>query len=121
MEAKIKEWLILSGRLANIKEDEMELRKEIAEHILAGKVKGTKSSSFGPYTMNATAKLNTKIDKELLQTMWSDLSEEEKKCIKFDPKLVDKEYKNLDAKSNLHRAIESKPGAPTLKLKALKE
>jgi len=121
MEAKIKEWLILSGRLKNIKADEMELRKEIAEHILAGKIKGTKSSTFGAYTLTASAKLNNKLDKELLQTMWPDMSKEEKNCFKFDPKIVDKEYKNLDAKSDVHRCVESKPGTPTLKLKALKE
>ncbi len=118
---KIKKWLVMSGNLTQLKEDEMELRKEIAEQILDGKLKGTKSASFGPYTMTATGKLNGKLDKDLLKVMWKDMTAEERKCFKFDPKLVDKEYKNLDDKSDVHRAVELKPGAPTLKLKALKE
>ncbi len=121
MEEKIKEWIIMSSRLKDIKESEMELRKDICDTILAGKIKGTKSSTFGVYTMTATAKLNGKLDKELLQSMWSDLSEEEKACFKFDPKLIDKEYNKLDSKSNVHRAIEMNPGAPNLKIKSIKE
>lgn len=120
-EEKVKEWLIISGRLKSIKEDEMELRKEICDHILDGKIKGAKSSTFGKYTMTATAKIGEKVDQDLLKVMWPELSKAEKACFKFKADLVSKEYKTLDAKSNVHRAVDSKPGAPTLALKAMKE
>ena len=121
MEEKIKEWVILDYRLKNLKKDELKLRKEICELALDGKTKGSKNCTYGQYPITATAKLNSKLDEILLKDMWSNLNEAEKACIKFVPKLVDKEYKNLDEKSNLHRAVENKPGTPSLKLKELKE
>lgn len=116
MEDKIKEWLTVSINLKVLKKQEIELRKEIAEHILDGKIKGSKKAIIGNDTMIATGVASPKLDEDLLKTIWSDLSKKEKACIKFSPKLVNDEYKKLDEKSNLHRAVELKPGMPQLKI-----
>lgn len=121
MENIIKTWLITSNQLKALKETELELRKLICDKILDGKIKGSKSDNFGVYIMTATAKTNKNIDKELLKTIWSDLSKKEKSCFEFNPKLIEKKYKEIDKNSNVHRVIEEKPGTPTLKLKSIKE
>lgn len=120
-EQTVQEWATAKLKLAELKETELELRKEICDHILGDKIKGSKKGVIGSFTLSASAKLNQTIDKELLKSIWPDLSIEEKKCIKFDPKIVAKEYKTVDAKSNLHQAITSKPGTPTLEIKGVKE
>ena len=114
---KIMNWVAAASALKKAKEYELILRTEICDHILDGKVKGSKTAIIDGYKMTASAKVNDSVDSELLQAMWSDLSPAEKSSIKFKPSLVAKVYKTLDAKSNIHRAISSKPGTPSLELK----
>lgn len=121
IEETVEKWINLSAQLSSIKEQELELRNKICSHILKDKLKGSKKATIGRYVLNATAKLNQKIDKELLETIWEDLSPEEKAAVKFNPSLVAKEYKKLSEKSLLNRAIDSKPGTPSLDLKGTLE
>ena len=121
MEEKVKKWTKISGQLAMLKVAETELRQEIAAHILKDKIKGAKKGVIGPYTLTATAKLNTKVDRDALKVIWPDLSPEEKAAIKFDPKVVAAKYKLIDEKSILNQVLTNKPGMPGLELKGVKE
>lgn len=121
MEETIKTWLVLSKQLSGLKEIELELRNRICEKVLKDTMKGSKTDTIGKFILTATAKTNKKVDKDLLKTLWSDLSKEEKTCFEFNPKLVEKNYKKIEKDSNLHRVIEEKPGTPSLKLKSIKD
>ena len=120
-EKLIKNWLGWKDDLALAKESELELRKKICELILGDKIKGSKKGSIGKYVLTASAKLNMKVDAELLESMWEELSDGEKACIKYKPNLIAAEYKNIDSQAKLHRCIDSKPGKPTLTLTSIKE
>jgi len=119
-EKLIKNWLEWKDDLAFAKENELKFRKEICEHILGDKIKGSKKGTIGKYVLTASAKLNIKVDDELLESMWEELSDGEKACIKYKPSLIAKEYNSLDGAMKLHRCIDSKPGTPTLTLKTVK-
>lgn len=121
MEDLIKKWARIKNDLALIKQKELELREIICHRILGGTIKGTKTITAGLYTVSASAKLNTKIDNEELCAIWQDLSQLDKDCIEYKPKLIAKNYKGIDEKSKLHRVIITKPGTPTLTLKKLEE
>lgn len=119
---KIEEWIIAKVAADEFKKKEMNLRKEICEYLLEGKIKGTVKRTIEGYLLTASAKLNTSIDKEVLEAIWEDLTTEEKACFRFDPKLVAKEYKKLPVEYNtLDIAITDKPGAPTLSFKKIEE
>ena len=118
-EKVVKEWIFTKDKLTQAKEQELKLRKEICEHILQEKIKGSKKGSIGVYVLVASAKLNNKLDAELLESIWKELSEKEKACIKYKPSLIAKEYNSLDGAVKLHRCIDSKPGTPSLTLKSI--
>jgi len=118
-EKKVESWIQWKGKLTEAKEKELLLRKEICEHILEGKIKGSKKGTIGKYILIASAKLNDKLDAELLESIWKELSEKEKACIKYKPNLIAAEYKKVTGAVKLHRCIDSKPGIPTLTLKSI--
>ena len=119
-EKVVKEWIFVKDKLTQAKEHELKLRKEICEHILQGEIKGSKKRTIGNYVLTASAKLNIKINAELLGTIWEKLSNEERICIRYKPSLVAAEYKKLKGVMVLHRCIDSKPGTSTLALKSIK-
>ncbi len=120
IEDKVQLWITIASELKKIKEDEFAIRKEICEHILEGKIKGSKKGTIGKFVLNATAVINNKLDKELLESIWPDLSDEEKASVKYTPSLVAAEYKRLPDNTLLNRAVDSKPGTPCLELKEVK-
>ena len=116
-EMEVKNWIFAKEKLAKAKEYELDSRKEICKHILGDKIKGAKKGIIGKYILTATAKMNDKVDAELLESVWKELSPKEKACIKYKPSLIAAEYKKLKGAIILHRCIDSKPGTPALALK----
>lgn len=116
-EKEVKAWIVAKMKLDTAKGQEMELRQTICEHILNGKTKGSKKATVGKFILTATAKLNEKINPELFESLWPELTAEEKNCIKFIASIKAKEFHKLKDSMLLHRAVDSKPGAPTLTLK----
>ena len=110
----------MKDQLVEVKEKELELRNEICDLILDGKVKGT--SHFKKFGLDAAAvaKENVKIDKDVLKTIFKKLSPQEKACIKYKPELINKEYKNLPENSIFHQAVVTTPGTPALTIKPIK-
>lgn len=113
----VEAWIIAKANLNTAKKQESELRLSICEEILDGKVKGSKKSTIGRFILTATAKLNEKVDEDLLDTIWEDLADEEKECIEYKPSIKAKEFHKLKDSMLLHRAIDSKPGMPALAIK----
>lgn len=117
-EEKLAKWQEVKNIFDLLKTAEMDLRKELCAHILGDKIKGNKTAAIGEKKVTATAKLNTSVDKELLRTIWTNLSADERKAIRFKPEVVAKEYGKIPNNSKLHQAVETKPGMPTLVVKA---
>jgi len=113
----IEAWLLASTELRHAKALELALRVGICEEVLGGNIKGTHHLIVSNLDLAATAKLNTKVDTEQLDSIWSDLTPEDKDAIVYKPSLVAKEYKKLGPESKLHQALITKPGTPTLKVK----
>jgi len=114
--AMIKEWLVLQEQLKTVKEKEAELRRDICEHIFAGKRKTVKAD-VGPYKVKAVYKINNKVDEAAYLALRPELTAEEQEAIKVKYDLIASKYKKLRETSLLHQCIISKPGMPTLEVK----
>lgn len=117
----VQEWLGAKKALDIAKSRELHLRNAICNEVLQGKLKGVAHQIVDGYDVAATAKLNLSLDKELLDSIWNDLTPLEMESIRFKPELVAKQYNALDGSSKLHLAVTSKPGTPSLAIKPLKE
>jgi len=117
MKETIEAWSKAKALLDTAKSLEMDLRVQICDQVLGDKLKGSKTGKFGPYKVTATAKLNSKIDKEGLKSIWKDLSAESKSAIRFNPSLIEANYKKLEKNDKIQQVITHKPGAPSLALK----
>lgn len=114
-------WEKAKDALAAAKKTEMDLRMKVCGSILGSKAKGT--VHFKKFGLDATAvaKLNLKVDKDILKTIFKDLNADEKASIKYKPELKSKEYEALPENSILHKAVTSKAGTPALSIKELKQ
>ena len=118
-------WLKLQNLLKKTKEQEMTLRKAIASFIMGDKKAGTETRIFDDLEAKVSIQLSYSVDKGILLALHS-LSDEEKECIAWEPKLKVKEYKALkkskgDSPFPLMQAIIIKPSAPTLSMDMLEE
>ncbi len=102
------------------KEKENKLREKICTEILGDKLNGVKHFKDFGLDAAATAKLNVKLDVDILKSIFKELSPEEKSCIKYKPELVNKNYKELPEDSIFHSAVSSKPGTAALTVKEIK-
>jgi hypothetical protein len=118
---EIEAWKDSKNRLKEAKEIELEIRKGLCGKILKAKAKGTVHYKKFGYDLAATAKINKKIDSNSLKKLFKDLSNEEKKCIRYKPELKMQEYQDLSNDSILHKAVIITPGTPELKIKEIKE
>lgn len=116
---KLQDWQKAKDTLAEAKEKEMELRREICSEILGDKLKGTVHLKKFGLDAAAAGKLNTSLDADSLKPIFKKLSPEEKACIKYKPELIAKQYKLLPDDSILHQAVTSKPGTPSLTIKVI--
>lgn len=117
----LTKWLNTKSLLAKTKEKEMSLRKQIVDIITKGHSSPTTHIFETPYgDLTTTLTRNFKIDIDVYNQIERKLKTNELDCIKMHPKLKLKEFKLLDAKSLLRKAVIETPGAPTLKFK-LKE
>lgn len=119
---KIEQWIDLDDTLKRVKEQEMELRKEICAEIHQGSTaKGTEIFNAHGYEIKAVNKTNPSLDKEALDSIKDNLNEAANNCLKYEPSLIAKELKNLPDENLLWQVIEEKPAAPTLTIKVKKE
>ena len=118
----VKKWLHTKALLDMYKKDEMDLRKQIVAYITEGQVTPKTYKAEAAYgTLTATLGTNFRIDMDVYNQIERKLKPNELDCIKLDPKLKLNEFKLLDAKSLLRKAVIETPGAPTLKFKPKEE
>jgi len=109
-------WKKLYSKLQMIKLEETNLRIAICNKIFKDEYKN-KTLNINNFKIKATAKINTKIDNAVLDTVWQKLTDNEKLCIKFTPELIKKNYDALSNSKILDECITRKPGTPTLDIK----
>lgn len=120
------EWSKLQKQLKQIKALEMKLRKEIAAVVMGEVQSGTEHKIFDNAEATAAIKLNYSVDKGVLLAIQDDLSDEERNCIEWSPKLSLTKYKKLKETKGetlfpLVQAITIKPSTPTLTVDILEE
>ena len=115
---------VLQEELKDTKAKELEIRKKIINHFRYGtKVEGTQHKSIedaGDIDIVIILKLNRKANKDALDAVWIDLTDEEKDCIKFVPEVKTKEYKALlknKRMGKLINCITETPGLASVSLK----
>lgn len=113
-------WKKLQATLKTIKAQEIKLRKDIANEITQQKVGTTNINRFN-YKIKAVQQTRIKVDNEALLSIWSDLNEDEKDCIKWVPEVVKSKYKSLSDKSTIDTVLTTVLSAPTLTVEAIKE
>lgn len=113
---KIEKWVDLYEQLKILKDQEVNLRKEICEEIFNGERK-TKKVNIGPYKVKAVYKINSRIDEAAYTNLEPMLSTQEKEAIRIKFDLVQSKMKKLDLDSLLMQCIIQKPGTPTLEVK----
>lgn len=117
----VLDWIEAKAELSLAKANEMKLRLTISDRVLVGHQKGVKHLIVEGLDVAATGKINTTLDPELVDSLWPDLNQDERDCIKRKPELVAAKYKTLPDDSLLHQAVTTKPGTPTLSVKPVKE
>jgi len=109
--------------LSKAKRIELDLRKKIINFFrYNGSVEGVQHKSLEGVEADIaiTLKLGRSLDKDALDTLWSDMTQAQKDCIVYKPSLDVTAYKKLveagEAGDLLDIVIE-KPGLATIKLK----
>jgi len=117
---KFLEWRELSKKLKQLKEDEANLRVELCSSIFDahGEYKTTVIELEG-FEIKAVAKINTKIDEAVFNSIYNKLSPEELNVVKLKPTLDKRKYNKLPEREVLDLAIIETPGRPTLTIKEM--
>jgi hypothetical protein len=117
-EMLIADWQRAKARLDGAKKYELELRNKILPQVLEGKQSGSKTTVFGGFKVTATARLNYTIDEAELDILGEALTEEEKACVEWKPKVNVTRYNKLPEVSALRQAVTVKPGQGALSIKS---
>lgn len=117
MENMIAQWKQMSKDLAELKREEMKLRKTICNKILNGMGRpATKTVKIAGERVQAKALVTLNLDESSLNAFFKELNDQEKSAVKYKPGLIMARYKDLPGSSLLHEAVIEKPAAPTLKI-----
>lgn len=123
LQKKIHLWSEIAESLRVLKQDEIELRKEITEALFSDGKLGVNNHDLGHgYTLKCTLKETTSVDAAALAE--SDIPDSIKDVVfKFDPKLIAAGYKSLDKKDQklVDSVLIVKPAPPALSLVAPKK
>lgn len=109
--------------LTKAKKTELELRKKVINHFRYGSnVEGVQHKSIEGLEIDIliTLGLTRKLDSDALDTIWSDLNQEQRDCINYNPSLDLKAYKELlkdGSQGELMNVITETPKLATVKLK----
>lgn len=120
LEKDFETLMALQSQLKTIKAEEVKLRKEIAEDILEAEEVGTHTITSGMFVCKATKKVTYSLDREALENIWGDLSDEEKDVIDYKPALKLRDYKSVDS-GLLDEAITVKPSMPSIAISYIGE
>lgn len=112
---KIDEFRQVALRLKHIKAEEMNLRRDLCDILLKGKMKGTHSFNIDGMDVKATKKVNMSLDKKRVDHYYEQMSNAEKDAVKFNPTLSITMYDKIEGDSSvLDGCLTIKPATPTL-------
>lgn len=118
----IERWYILTEQLAQVKEEEMKLRKRIFGTYFPDPHEGVNDVPMSDgYVMKGTYKIDRKIVEEALVACMAEFKEAKlpmKELVIMKPNLSVSAYKALSEEQQhlFDKALEIKPGAPTLSI-----
>lgn len=111
------EWLVANTALKNAKAEELRLRKIICGDLLSDKLEGSLTTRTDDMVITTTARLTRTLDAAVLDTVWDDMTDDEKACITYKPSLVLASYKKLELDGGaLMEAVTVKPALASLKI-----
>lgn len=115
---KLVEWEFAANDLKLAKDHEAKLRLVCVDELIGSRdvYEGSDKTTFDSFIAVLTARVNRNVDATALESIWEDLTEEEKACINYKPRLNLAKYRKLPDDSILHSVITESPGVPTLKL-----
>lgn len=116
MNEVIENWVAAKNELAALQKVERELRAQIAETVLEGKLEGSKTSIIGDWKLSATAVINYTVDSDALELRKAELSAADWAAMTFKPTVVASKLKKLSNDSVLHKIVSAKPGMAQLKV-----
>ena len=106
----------MASELKRLRDEEAIIRRDICEHLLAGKEAGTHKFSFGNLKVKAVKSFTYSLDQDMVAQMIEDgdFADDELNAIKTKYELSISAYKKLDASDNLDDCITVKDAMPTL-------
>ena len=111
----IERWIDSATTLKAVKEEEMDLRKEICGSLQEADSRyGTLNFDVHDFRLKATFGLSYKIDEAALEAVKGDLSEADLACIRWKPQLDVAAFKALGS-DLLNEIVIVTPAAPSLK------
>lgn len=113
---KIERWIDAQETLKAVKEEEMQLRREICDAIqLENPGLGTKTATLEDFRLTATFGITYKIDDDKLGEVFHQMSPEERECIRYKPSLDVTRFKKIES-DLLNEVVIAQQSAPTLKV-----
>lgn len=118
---KLYEWYEIQEKLADLKDKEAKLRKEVFASFFPNPIEGTNTVPLDDgWVLKGVHKLNRKVNEEELVNVAKRKGMEDviKNTINYKPSLALTEYKNLpeNFRKILDNAIVTTPGTPSLKV-----
>jgi hypothetical protein len=112
----IERWIDSATTLKAVKEEEMDLRKEICGSLQEADSRyGTLNFDVHDFRLKATFGLSYKIDEAALEAIKGDLTEADLACIRWKPQLDVAAFKALGS-DLLNEIVIVTPAAPSLKV-----
>jgi hypothetical protein len=116
------EWLEANAKRKYYVELEKKLRLDIVEPLIESLPVGTHTfTTEDGYVIKPVKRVSVSFDKELLEFVTDELSDEEKDAIRWKPELDARKYKALDDHDVLDQAIIVKPAMPGLTITHIDE
>lgn len=114
----LEEHRVIALKLKEIKAKELELRNKITDKILEGLEVGTHNFAKEGFKIKAVSALNYSFDKDELDAVFEELTDEEKALIRWKPELKVADYKKAEFDTeSLDDALFVKPAQPSLEIK----
>lgn len=124
-ESKVEAWEMLQIQLKMLKEDEMKLRLEIADHVANGQVgKFKKEFESDGHTFVVSFGTTLSVDQNLYHEMKDVFNGMDVDCFKQTVGLDKRKYNQIDSSVVLfavNKVLIEKPSAPTIKRKGDKD
>lgn len=114
---KILEWQSLATALKKAREGERALRDELTD-IFLGDDRSKRILRFEFMGMNIEVNQGETrtVDQGALTTVYPELTEEDKKALKFEGKLIAAFYKELPKDSLVHEVVTTRANLPSMKV-----